>query len=84
MDYVLGVTNNLFFDYLYAKAFPLDPASIALNNNGTSYIGGLAHGIELDPFSKLIGVSPSKHAFLSQFPRDDWKRQGFSLFLITW
>ena len=80
MDYILSVTDNLFFDFLYAKALPLSSGVLSKAANAT--IEATISGN--DPLSEYLGLAPSKYAVLSQLERDDWRRQSFSLFLITW
>ncbi|KAI5806562.1 hypothetical protein DFH27DRAFT_348939 [Peziza echinospora] len=83
MDYSLSITDNLFFDYLYAKILPLSADAIRSVANATVPVSErtLANN---DPVSEYLGLSPSKYAVLSQWERDDWRRQAVSLFLITW
>ncbi|KAF8457198.1 hypothetical protein BGX38DRAFT_1248622 [Terfezia claveryi] len=72
MDYVLSISDNLFFDYLYAKALPLQAEAMGRTIR------------ENDPLSQYFGVEPTQYAVLSLLERDDWRRQAFSLFLMTW
>ncbi|KAF8471979.1 hypothetical protein BDZ91DRAFT_485300 [Kalaharituber pfeilii] len=82
MDYVLSITDNLFFDYLYAKALPL-PAEV-LSSLGNATITAARPLGPNDPVSEFLGFKPSEYAIMSQWERGDWKRQAMSLFLITW
>ena len=83
MDYVLSITDNLFFDYLYAKALPLSSDAFTQAANATIEVAARLTTTN-DPVSEYFGWKPSKYTVLSQLERDDWKRQAFSLFLITW
>ena len=83
MDYSLSITDNLFFDYLYAKILPLSADAIRSFANATVPVSERTLG-DNDPVSEYLGLSPSKYAVLSQWERDDWRRQAVSLFFITW
>lgn len=94
MDYVLSITDNLFFDYLYAKALPAHTdiskaaevvAEFVNNAAANATLAGASQLIGAnDPFSAFLGVHPTKYAVMSRLDRDDWRRQFISLFLITW
>ncbi|RPA87142.1 hypothetical protein BJ508DRAFT_410689 [Ascobolus immersus RN42] len=87
MDIVLSVLDTLVFDRIYATVLPLgiDVGGVAGKVggavNGTTPFG-VVH--ERDPISEYFGVFPSNYADLSMLSRGDWRRQLFSLFLITW
>lgn len=83
MDYVLSFTDNLFFDYLYAKTLPLQNDVLVGAANATAEAVGKIM-VKNDPLSEFFGVEPAQYAVMSQWARDDWKRQAMSLFLITW
>lgn len=84
MDYILGVTDNLFFDRLYAYALPASLDSNGINLNATVEGKRFHAPITNDPMSDFLGLQPSEWAYGSLLQRDDWQRQAFSLFLITW
>lgn len=83
MDYVLSISDNLFFDYLYAKTLPLQSDVFVGAANSTAEAVWRTIR-ENDPLSQYLGVEPTKYAVLSLLERDDWRRQAMSLFLITW
>lgn len=87
MDYVLGVSDNLFFDKLYATVLPLlDPSLESLKANATAFASAIRINapIENDITSEYFGLEISEYAYLSQWQRDDWQRQTMSLFALTW
>ena len=88
MDYVLSISDNLFFDYLYAKALPLQGHEFvgAAGGGAANATAEAIWGIitDNDPLSQYFGLEPSQYAVMSGLARDDWRRQAFSLFLITW
>jgi len=84
MDYILGVTDNLFFDRLYASVLPASLDSNGINLNATVGEKRFPAPITNDPMSDFLGLRPSELAYGSLLQRDDWQRQAFSLFLITW
>lgn len=83
MDYVLGVSDNLFFDKLYATVLPLLDPSLA---NATAFASAVRVNvpIENDITSEFFGLKTSEYAYLSQWQRSDWQRQTLSLFALTW
>lgn len=87
MDYVLGVSDTLFFDKLYATVLPLlDPSLESLKANATSFAGAIRINtpVENDIASEYFGLKISEYAYLSQWQRDDWQRQTMTLFALTW
>ncbi|RPB04830.1 hypothetical protein L873DRAFT_1798651 [Choiromyces venosus 120613-1] len=84
MDYILGVADNLFFDAIYATVLPAASFAGSTGTNNTLKGEYINAPIVNDPISDLLGLSPSPRAYESLFRRDDWQRQAFSLFLITW
>lgn len=87
MDYVLSISDNLFFDYLYAKALPFQCRGLVGAACGAA--DATAEAVKKivannDPLSQYFGLEPSQYAVMSELARDDWRRQVFSLFLITW
>lgn len=86
MDYVLGVSDNLFFDKLYATILPLLDPSLALRANATAFASAVRVNvpIENDITSEYFGLKTSEYAYLSQWQRSDWQRQTMSLFALTW
>lgn len=87
MDMFLSLLDSLVFDRMYATVLPLgiDVGGVA------GKVGGAFNGtapfvsaIERDPLSEYFNVFPSSYSELSVLSRNDWRRQMFSLFLITW
>ncbi|KAF2811454.1 uncharacterized protein BDZ99DRAFT_440300 [Mytilinidion resinicola] len=91
MDLVLEGFDTFLFDPLYATLFPASTAfSAGLKGNATlSSIREAATGYpaatwQYTPASEYLSFTPGKYAYLSELPRDDWRRQLASLFAITW
>lgn len=87
MDYVLGISDSLFFDKLYATFLPLlAPSLESFKGNATAFAGAarINAPIENDIASEYFGLNPSEDAYLSQWQRSDWQRQTLSLFALTW
>lgn len=90
MDIVLEVADTFVFDHIYSS---LLPASVApLSANATfSKIKQEPTGFALptatwqyEPASKYFSVLPGQAAYESAWPRNDWRRQLITLYLITW
>lgn len=92
MDFVLSVSDNLFFDRIYAAVLPIagsGPSLETLKANATALAGAVAAArvnspIENDMISEYLGLKPTEYAYLSQWQRSDWQRQTTSLMLVTW
>lgn len=87
MDIVLEIADSFLFDPFYAALLPNHAAANAtLSSYGgepTSY--ALPHATwQYEPSTKYFSVEPSNYAYMSQWARDDWRRQAVSLYLITW
>ena len=90
MDVVLEVADTFIFDPLYAKLLPAYPASAIANatlssirEEPTAYARPHATW-QYEPATQFFSTTPSKYAYMSQWARDDWRRQALSLYLITW
>lgn len=85
MDIVLNIFDNLALDRFYATVAPArDYAAIASAIAGNSTVKSFFPTYEADPISQYFNFQPSQYAALSEFPRNDWRRQLVSLSLITW
>ena len=91
MDLVLELFDTFLFDPIYATLLPAHTTSFAPNATfssmrevptGTPYIPQSTW--EFKPASQYLSFTPRKYAYMSQWPRDDWRRQFLTLFLITW
>lgn len=90
MDVVLELADTFLFDPLYATllpaathAFTSNATTSSLREEPTAY--ALPHTTwQYEPSTQFFSVTPSKYAYMSQWPRDDWRRQLLSLYLITW
>lgn len=90
MDIVLEVADTFIFDPLYATLLP----AVASPYNGNSTFSSIKeeptgyvvpHATwQYEPATQYFSVEPSKYAYMSQWARDDWRRQAVSLYLITW
>jgi lathosterol oxidase len=90
MDVVLEIADAFIFDPLYAKLLPAYPAAFAGNatlssirEEPTAYTRPHATW-QYEPATQFFSTTPSKYAYMSQWTRDDWRRQALSLYLITW
>ncbi|USP78549.1 Delta(7)-sterol 5(6)-desaturase [Curvularia clavata] len=90
MDVVLEVADSFIFDPLYAKLLPAYPTAFATNATLSSVreeptAFARPHAAwQYEPATHLFSITPSKYAYMSQWMRDDWRRQLLSLYLITW
>ena len=90
MDIVLEIADTFIFDPLYATLLPAQTAAFTANatlssirQEPTSY--ALPHATwQYEPSTKYFSLEPSKHAYMSSWARDDWRRQALTLYLITW
>ncbi|KAF2004510.1 hypothetical protein P154DRAFT_531475 [Amniculicola lignicola CBS 123094] len=88
MDFILEGFDTFVFDYPYAKIFPAvnaafraNATSSSLKEATTAYQPVAWH---YEPSSAYLSLPPSRYAYETSLPRDDWRRQIFTLFLITW
>lgn len=89
MDIVLEVADTFLFDHIYSTILPSHPPASA--NATLSSIIHEPTGFALpaikwqyEPVSKYFSTQPSQAAYESAWPRDDWRRQLLTLYLITW
>jgi hypothetical protein len=89
MDVVLEVADTFMFDALYAAILPSQSSSLAgnatfssLKEQPTAYTAPTTW--QYEPSTKYFALEPSQAAYQSQWPRDDWRRQLLSLYLMTW
>jgi lathosterol oxidase len=91
MDIVLEIADTFIFDPLYAKLLPGGASQSFVANatyssfkeEPTSYV--VPHATwQYEPSTHYFSITPSKYAYESALPRDDWRRQALTLFLITW
>lgn len=91
MDLVLEAFDTFLFDPLYATFLPAKTPGSAPNGTHSSlrevptaapYAAQTTWTYE--PASQYLSFAPGKHAYMSQWSRDDWRRQLLTLFLITW
>ena len=90
MDIVLEVTDTFVFDHIYSSLLPATFSAPTANATFSS-IKEEPTGFALpaatwqyQPASKYFSVQPSQAAYESTWPRDDWRRQLLTLYLITW
>ena len=90
MDVVLELFDTFGFDYLWATVLPASatwtsfhPASAAANTTFSSS-RELPSAYEYRPAASYYRLSPSRWAYQSALPRDNFFRQWISLYLITW
>ena len=90
MDIVLEVVDTFVFDHIYSSLLPASTSPPSANATFSS-IREEPTGFALpaatwqyEPASKYFSVQPSQAAYESAWPRDDWRRQLLSLYLITW
>ncbi|CAI6333444.1 unnamed protein product [Periconia digitata] len=89
MDVVLELCDTYVFDPIYAALLPAQTPSLLPNGTFSSVKEvptNLPHAStwEYRPASQYLSFTPGKAAYMSQWPRDDVRRQFLSLFLITW
>jgi lathosterol oxidase len=86
MDLVLEGFDTFLFDPLYAYFLPAANAFGGLKGNATfsSTPAAPPSTWMYTPASEYLSFEPSQYAYMSQLARDDWRRQLFSLFIITW
>jgi lathosterol oxidase len=91
MDLVLETFDAVLFDSLYAIVLPVQRLDLASNGTYSS----LREAPTAAPYvaqntwhykaaSQYWSLPPSEYAYMSEWTRDDWRRQLVTLFLITW
>ncbi|PVI07611.1 hypothetical protein DM02DRAFT_512356 [Periconia macrospinosa] len=89
MDVVLEAFDTYLFDPLYATLLPAGSSVLTPNATYSSLrevptAAPYASAWEYKPASQYVSFTPGKYAYMSQWSRDDMRRQFLSLFLITW
>lgn len=87
MDIFLEFFDTFAFDAMWAMLLPTQ--QLAYAPNATSSVHEIPTALppttwQFVPASDYLSFTPRKYAYLSQWPRDDWRRQLVTLFLITW
>lgn len=90
MDIVLEVADTFIFDHIYSSILPVSVAPLSTNatfaslkHEPTSFALPAATW-QYEPATKYFSVQPRQAAYESAWPRDDWRRQLITLYLITW
>jgi lathosterol oxidase len=85
MDIVLELFDTYLFDPIYATALPNKTPGFPAN---ATYPGVSEFGPPptwtYEPASDYLSFKPGQYAYMSQWNRDDWRRQLLTLYLITW
>ena len=89
MDIVLEVADTFLFVHIYSTilpSYPLARANATLSSITHEPTGFVLPAItwQYEPVSKCFSLQPSQAAYESAWPRDDWRRQLLTLYLITW
>ncbi|ORY17698.1 hypothetical protein BCR34DRAFT_610863 [Clohesyomyces aquaticus] len=88
MDVVLELFDTYLFDALYASLLPAKapyaPANATISSLREQPTAYAPTTWQYHPSSNYISFQPGQAAYMSQWPRDDWRRQFLSLYLITW
>jgi lathosterol oxidase len=85
MDLILEGFDTFVFDHLYATLLPVKTPGFAANATISSVSAEpSAYPWQYQPSSSFISFTPSQNAYASSLPRDDWRREFVSLYLITW
>ena len=91
MDLVLEGFDTFLFDPIYATLLPVKTPGLGPNGTLTSLkevpsaVPYTAQNVwTYKPSSQYLSFTPGQSAYKSQWPRDDWRRQLLTLFLITW
>ena len=82
MDIVLECFDTYALDYLYASLLPAQTP--VYNATRGSVPAQAAPAWKFEPASAYLSFTPGPNAYLSQWNRDDWRRQLLSLYTITW
>ena len=85
MDVVLEFFDTFAFDAIWAMLLPAKQ-SVYASNGTVSEMPTLLPPttFQFVPASEYLSFTPTKYAFMSQLPRDDWRRQLITLFFIAW
>lgn len=90
MDVVLELFDTFLFDPLYATLLPATVSAFSTNATISSIAEApTAHpqpvsSWHYEPSTQYFSMQPGKYAYMSAWPRDDWRRQLLTLYLITW
>lgn len=90
MDIVLEIADTFIFDHAYAKFLPVVTSPLAANATFSSIkeeptaFALPAATWQYEPATKYFSIEPSQAAYETAWPRDDWRRQLLTLYLITW
>lgn len=87
MDIVLECFDTFAFDAIWAMLLPAkQPAYAPSVTASVREMPTLLAPTTLQfvPASDYLSFTPRKYAFMSQLPRDDWRRQLVTLFFIAW
>ncbi|KAF2176259.1 hypothetical protein K469DRAFT_678885 [Zopfia rhizophila CBS 207.26] len=88
MDLVLEAFDTFLFDPIYATLLPAQSSAFKANTTFSSVREIPAtyppSTWQYQPASNYISFEPGKYAYMSQWARDDWRRQFLSLYMITW
>ncbi|KAF2463760.1 uncharacterized protein BDR25DRAFT_307630 [Lindgomyces ingoldianus] len=88
MDIVLELFDTFLFDSIYATLLPAQFSPVDANATLSSIRGQPTNyqptAWQYAPASDYISFEPGKYAYLSQWARNDWRRQLLSLYIITW
>ncbi|KAL4782756.1 hypothetical protein BJX76DRAFT_331926 [Aspergillus varians] len=90
MDIALEIWDTFLGDRLFSALLPASLSStVSIPGfpnaaNSTLSLFGASKPFVYEPATKLIYLEPSKHAYLSAWPRNNIYRQFSSFFLIVW
>jgi len=90
MDIALEIWDTFIGDRLYSALLPASLSSTVsipgflTATNTTLSLFGASKPFVYEPATQLIYLEPSKHAYLSAWPRNNIYRQFLSFFLIVW
>ncbi|KAF2657411.1 hypothetical protein K491DRAFT_326410 [Lophiostoma macrostomum CBS 122681] len=87
MDLVLELFDTYAFDALYATLLPAksNPSANATYSSAREIpTASPPAAWQWQPASQYLSFPPSDYAWQSSVPRDDWRRQFVTLYLITW
>lgn len=81
MDIVLECFDTYALDFIYASLLPAQTPVFNATHPNTA---APAPAWKFEPASDYLSFTPGPNAYLSQWNRDDWRRQLLSLYSITW
>ncbi|KAL1608378.1 c-5 sterol desaturase [Paraconiothyrium brasiliense] len=91
MDLVLEGFDSFLFDPIYATLLPAKTPGLSPNATfsslrevPTAASYAAQNNWQYEPASQYLSFTPGKYAYMSEWARDDWRRQLVTLFLITW